>query len=334
MEKAILFRTISNMMKSGADESSFGFKDRAKAEETLKLLEEHEMRYRLLTVRGLLGRAKRTLSITKDSEKIKNIKEAMELFEEWLGENKSEKSKKKERDSDSDDREESAEDKKTNKKDEEKDKKKADTVPGLGFKDKTAAEKTIQILEGRDPDYQRLAVEGLLKSAQRVLTCTKDKTKLKNIEEAMSIFDNFLKDFQRLGLHKEQNSYMPLDVVLASESIALERGVDITEQKKFIEAYSQVSGEYKRLRTTNAGDSTWDIIRNKALKELKEKHKDVKLFNEKDEPTDVHLQMLAWAYSPDAARTKKCLKERLVEKPKKRRSSLECDDIANKKQKD
>jgi len=43
-------------------ESKFGFKDMEKALETLKLLEDHDMQYRKLTVRGLLGRAKRVLS--------------------------------------------------------------------------------------------------------------------------------------------------------------------------------------------------------------------------------------------------------------------------------
>lgn len=43
-------------------ESKFGFKDQAKAEETIKLLQEHDIQYQKLTVRGLLGRAKRVLS--------------------------------------------------------------------------------------------------------------------------------------------------------------------------------------------------------------------------------------------------------------------------------
>lgn len=50
------------MGKDDGGESKFGFKDRAKAEETLQLLLEHDMAYRKLTVRGLLGRAKRVLS--------------------------------------------------------------------------------------------------------------------------------------------------------------------------------------------------------------------------------------------------------------------------------
>lgn len=44
------------------EESQFGFKDRAKAEETIELLKEHDIQYQRLTVRGLLGRAKRVLT--------------------------------------------------------------------------------------------------------------------------------------------------------------------------------------------------------------------------------------------------------------------------------
>lgn len=47
---------------------------------------------------------------------------------------------------------------------------KADTVPGLGFKDKDKALETIKNLEGRDPDYQKLAVKGLVGRAKRTLT--------------------------------------------------------------------------------------------------------------------------------------------------------------------
>lgn len=44
-----------------ASESQYGFKDEAKAKETIRLLQEHELQYQKLTVRGLLGRAKRVL---------------------------------------------------------------------------------------------------------------------------------------------------------------------------------------------------------------------------------------------------------------------------------
>lgn len=46
-----------------------------------------------------------------------------------------------------------------------------DTVPGLGFKDKEKALETLKNLEGRDPDYQKLAIKGLIGRAKRTLTC-------------------------------------------------------------------------------------------------------------------------------------------------------------------
>lgn len=43
------------------NESQYGFKNKDKAEQTIKLLAEHEKQYQTLTVRGLLERAKRVL---------------------------------------------------------------------------------------------------------------------------------------------------------------------------------------------------------------------------------------------------------------------------------
>ncbi|KAM3955716.1 uracil-DNA degrading factor isoform 1-T2 [Aphomia sociella] len=341
------------MGKDDKEETGFGFKDKAKAEETLKLLEQHEMNYRRLTVRGLLGRAKRVLSMTKAEDKIKNIKEAMEVFENWLAELDKNKEKK------TDKKDEKTETKKTEKKEEkngddkesdsdeemeEKPKEKkdlpADTVPGLGFKDKETADGTLKELEGRDPDYQKLAVKGLIGRAKRVLTCTRDETKLSNINEAISIFEKFLDDFDTMHLSKQNNPYVSLGIVRTAVKSA---GDSVTDQQKsFIAAYTSVNGEYKRLRTVPDEESgkTWDIVRNTALKGLKEKYSGAKLFNEKDEPTKEHIDMLLWAYSPEPARVKKVVPETKEEKQdggdRKRRASGrdDRDDSPSKKKKD
>lgn len=60
--------------------------------------------------------------MTKAEDKIKNIKAAIETFENWIEENGGGSSNKNSK-TDSDD--------------------KVETVPGLGFKDKEAAEKTL-----------------------------------------------------------------------------------------------------------------------------------------------------------------------------------------------
>ncbi|XP_052748137.1 uncharacterized protein LOC128200067 [Galleria mellonella] len=339
------------MGKDDKEETGFGFKDKAKAEETLKLLEQHEMNYRRLTVRGLLGRAKRVLSMTKAEDKIKNIKEAMEVFENWLADldkNKDKKTDKKEEKTESN-REERKDEKNGDDKDsdsdeemEEKPKERkelpADTVPGLGFKDKEAADGTLKELEGRDPDYQKLAVKGLIGRAKRVLTCTRDETKLSNIKEAITIFEKFLDDFDTLHLSKQNNPYLSLGIVRTALKSA---GDSVTQQQRsFIAAYSSVNGEYKRLRTVQDTESgkTWDIVRNTALKDLKEKYAEAKLFNEKDEPTKEHLELLLWAYSPEAARVKKVVPETKEEKQdggdRKRRASDRDSESPSKKKKE
>lgn len=61
--------------------------------------------------------------MTKAEDKIKNIKEAMAVFENWLEENGGGSSNKNSKTDSSD---------------------KVETVSGLGFKDKEAAEKTLQ----------------------------------------------------------------------------------------------------------------------------------------------------------------------------------------------
>ncbi|CAH0698369.1 unnamed protein product [Spodoptera exigua] len=273
------------MGKDEKEDSGFGFKDKAKAVETLRLLEQHDPNYRRLTVRGLLGRAKRVLSMTKAEDKIKNIKEAMEVFEQWLADldanKKTDKPDKKEEKKKEEKKETKEEKEKSGSDEKEKKELPSESVPGLGFKDKEAAEGTLKELEGRDPDYQRLAVKGLIGRAKRVLTCTRDETKIANIKEAMAIFEKFLDDFESLHLSKQNNPYVSLGHVRTAEKLA--------------------------------GDTVTEL-----------QHADAKLFTEKDEPTAEHLEMLLWAYSPDPARVKKYLPETKEER-KRRSSGREDD---------
>ncbi|XP_055532531.1 uncharacterized protein LOC129722799 [Wyeomyia smithii] len=267
------------------EESKYGFKDKAKAEESLELLKSEDHKYQVLTVRGLLGRAKRVLTLTKAADKVKNIKEAIEVFETWIEENSNSSSKN------------------TKPKDTEE---KVDTVPGLGFKDKQAAEKTLKILEGRDPDYQKLAVKGLLGSAKRVLPSTKNEEKIKAIKEAVAVLEDFLETFDREERSKQNMAYLPIELIkpclvkFSPDKLAAE----------FVECYDKVAkGNYKHLRTKTPKDddsTSWDILRNKSLLKLKEsvKKSGEKLFNSDGQPTEMHLKMISWAYSPNVDKLK------------------------------
>ncbi|XP_072403073.1 uncharacterized protein Ude [Diabrotica undecimpunctata] len=186
---------------------------------------------------------------------------------------------------------------------------KPDTVPGLGFKDKDKALETLKNLEGRDPDYQRLSIKGLIGRAKRTLTLTKDKEKIQNINDAVKVFEDFLRDFEINNMSKENRAYLPLASV--QSLLPLKEKFDINDKlvEAFLEAYTKkAKGEYKNLRTVSSGEGkpSWDIVRNveikKLLKAMEESRPDMW---EDDLPTKEHLELILWAYSPDASKIKK-----------------------------
>ncbi|XP_035790196.1 uncharacterized protein LOC118465778 [Anopheles albimanus] len=306
------------------EESKYGFKDKAKAEESLELLKSEDPKYQQLTVRGLIGRAKRVLTLTKADDKVANIKAAIETFEQWLEVNQSASSTKNAKPKDSEE--------------------KVETVPGLGFKDKQAAEQTLKILEDRDPDYQKLAIKGLLGSAKRVLPATKNPDKLKSINEAMELFTDFLDQFDREERGKQNMPYLAIELI---RQLPKPRDHKDSLAEEFLRCYETVAkGNYKHLRTKapSSSDSdadpkpTWDIIRNRKLRELKP-DSSVKLFDSSGKPTELHLQLIQWAYSPQVEKLKGFLaKQPAKAEPsndrKRSRTSSSSDEEASRKGKD
>lgn len=158
-----------------------------------------------------------------------------------------------------------------------------------------------RILEGRDPNYQKLAIKGLLGNSKRVLQATKDEGKIKSIKEGVKILDDYLSE----SLNSLENlTYLPIDTVTAFESPKSKLCAE------FIETYGgKAKGRYEFLRTLYPkGDDSksWDIVRNAKLDELKSKLKsnNAKLFNDDGSPTKEHIEMIQWAYSPNADKLK------------------------------
>ncbi|KAG5893832.1 hypothetical protein JTB14_018334 [Gonioctena quinquepunctata] len=217
---------------------------------------------------------------------------------------------------------------------------KADTVPGLGFKDKDKAEETLKNLEGRDPDYQRLAIKGLIGRAKRTLTLTKDKDKLQNIKDAMEIFESWLRNFELNNLSKENRAYLPLTSIEALLPLKDKYKIENKRSEAFLEAYKQkAKGEYKSLRTVSSGEDepTWDIVRNTELKKLLKAIGDDNPEMWKDDlPTKEHMEIILWAYSPDASKIKKNVstyEEKLGSKKESEDEEMDTDEEDEKKEK-
>lgn len=96
----------------------------------------------------------------------------------------------------------------------------------LSFKDKEKALQSIKSLEGRDISYQFYAISGLVKRARRVISCTKDKQKIKNMTEAVEVFENWITDYNVNGRSKDNFNYLAIDIVRAFKPLAEKYGID------------------------------------------------------------------------------------------------------------
>ena len=76
---------------SKLEEAAMGFKDKQKALDTLKYLDGRDVSYQYHVITSFVNRAKRTLEITKDEEKLTKIKGALKVFEDWLADYKKNK---------------------------------------------------------------------------------------------------------------------------------------------------------------------------------------------------------------------------------------------------
>lgn len=61
-----------------------GFKDKQKALDTLKALDGRDISYQYHVIMSFVSRVKRTLQITRDEEKLANLRDSLKIFEDWL----------------------------------------------------------------------------------------------------------------------------------------------------------------------------------------------------------------------------------------------------------
>ncbi|XP_011694318.1 PREDICTED: uncharacterized protein LOC105453808 [Wasmannia auropunctata] len=439
------------MKKSAEQEGGMGFKDKQKALDTLKLLDGRDISYQYHVITSFVSRAKRTLQITRDEEKLANLRDALKIFEDWLtnykennrgkenlaylsietikafrslakkydvwddgffraykgekGEYKSLRDVKvpngdttwdiernrrlkeiigrikdehvqwyetdagdfrglptkeharcivlgyspdstklkklavqaREKFDDDDDDMDVEQERKGAKRthdnsslssdsDSEPEKKcprrssetegknerNEKTESALGFKDKEKALRSIKSLEGRDVAYQFHAISGLVKRAERVISCTKDEQKIRNMREAVEVFEKWITEYNVNGRSKENFNYLTIDIVRAFKRLAERYGI---EDSGFLKVYEEVDGDYKKLRSVRfpETDVTWDVKRNEHLRELvnhiKEKH--VQWFDTDAKfrglPTAEHTRCIMWGFSHDVVKLKKLL---------------------------
>lgn len=138
---------------------------------------------------------------------------------------------------------------------------------------------------------------------------TKDKEKIQNINEASEVFEKFLRNFELNNLSKENRAYLPIASIDALLPLKDKYDIKNSQIDDFLKAYKKTAkGDYKNLRTVQSGEEqpTWDIVRNTELKKLLKaiEENDSDLWKD-DLPTKEHMEIILWAYSPDASKIKK-----------------------------
>lgn len=133
---------------------------------------------------------------------------------------------------------------------------------------------------------------------------TKNEEKIRAINDGVKVLEDFLEKFDKENRSKTNMAYLSASVIKA---FAPPKNALV---KEFIAVYDgKAHGNYKHLRTLypKSDESTsWDIVRNKELTKLREKiaKNDLKLFNSDGTPTTEHLDLVHWAYSPQADKLK------------------------------
>lgn len=190
-----------------------------------------------------------------------------------------------------------------------------------------------RVLEGRDPDYQKLAVKGLITSSKRVLSGTKDSNKINAIKEGVKVLEEFLEKFDNENRSRLNCAYLSVDVItqfpVPKDKL----------QAEFLDVYKSKKN-YKHLRVIlpeDDDDNTWDVIRNKNVWKIKDhiKEKDLKLWNDNGEPSEEHLKLIYWAYSPQPDKVKAYLEKNAnsSSKGEKRKSDAGGNETVSKKKK-
>lgn len=179
-----------------------------------------------------------------------------------------------------------------------------------------------RILEDRDPDYQKLAIRGLIGSSKRVLSGTKSEEKIQAIKDGVKILENFLEKFETENFMRNNRAYLAHSIIEQLPKPKNEQSLE------FLTAYggSKAKGNYKHLRTMYPKDddsTSWDIIRNRNITKLLDKLKSegAKLFDaDNGEPTDIHLELIHWAYSPQPDKVKAYVEKSSKKSAPKRKS--------------
>ena len=203
------------------------------------------------------------------------------------------------------------------------------TVKGVGYKDKTIALKTLELIKNKPIIEQFLIINVLYQRAKY------HKSQTKNMRDSMKIFKKWLNNYKTMkGGALKKLPYLPLSIVNSYEKLAdyynvsrKARGLEkpSTSDEGFLVIYRKVKGKEKLMKTIpcrkdKKNGVNWERKREIELLGKLGQAKKMKLdfFHKtgslKGLPTKIHINMIMWAYSPYPNKLKKLLPLKILKK--------------------
>lgn len=176
------------------------------------------------------------------------------------------------------------------------------TLHGTGFKDADAAEKTIALVSQRSLTYQFQTINTMYNRAKHHPHHTVD------IDKAIAVFQTWLKKTYPAA-KQAQRDFKPVlskKIVQALlERLEQTKGVNTEFARFYVELEPR-----KRLANTlvdpeKPEEEDWDVRRGRALEKLVPEGTEPdeeELWDEDGGPSDKHLKLVAWAWSPVSER--------------------------------
>ena len=203
------------------------------------------------------------------------------------------------------------------------------TVKGVGYKDKTIALKTLELIKNKPIIEQFLIINVLYQRAKY------HKSQTKNMRDSMKIFKKWLNNYKIMkGVALKKLPYLSLSLVNSYEKLAdyynvsrKARGLEkpSTSDEGFLVIYRKVKGNGKLMKTIpcrkdKKNGVNWERKREVELLGKLGQAKKMKLdfFHKtgplKGLPTKIHINMIMWAYSPYPNKLKKLLPLKILKK--------------------
>ncbi|KAL9619896.1 MAG: hypothetical protein Q9160_005543 [Pyrenula sp. 1 TL-2023] len=179
------------------------------------------------------------------------------------------------------------------------------TLPGTGFKDASAAEKTLSLVSPRSLTYQFQTINTMYHRAKGHAHRTPD------MDAAIAVFETWLKQTYPAAKASQRDFKPVLSKKIVGGLLDKMKGAKGMDTS-FAEVYVELEPR-KRLANTlvdegRPGGEDWDVRRYKRLCEMVKEGEEMgeeELWEGEDAeggPTLEHLKLIAWAWSPESER--------------------------------